>query len=231
MVEAQHRVSTLKVVDSLAEQALLEAMLEETKPPVPPECRHLHYLLATPFRYDGAYPKGSRFRRAGRTPGVYYASEKPRTAVAEMAFYRLLFFAESPATPWPANPAEFTAFSARYLTARGIDLMAMPLSVDRPLWTHPTDYDRCQPLADAARSAGIEIIRYKSARDLQAGANVALLLCKVFRRDTPQARQTWRLRMSSQGIQAICEFPDIRIEFSRDAFASDPRVANIDWER
>ena len=109
--------------------------------------------------------------------------------------------------------------------------MAMPLSVDRPLWTHPTDYDRCQALADAARSAEIEIIRYESARDLQAGANVALLACTVFRRDTPQARQTWRLRMSSQGIQAICEFPDIRIEFSRDAFASDPRVANIVWER
>ena len=36
--------------------------------------------------------------------------------------------------------------------------------------------------------------------------------------------------MSSQGIQALCEFPDIRIEFSRDAFASDPRVANIVWE-
>ena len=113
LVEAQHRVSTLKLVDSLAEQALLEELLETTKPPVPPECRHLHYLLATPFRY-GAYPKGSRFRRAGLTPGVYYASEAPETAVAEIAFYRLLFFAESPATPWPVNAAEFTAFAVPF---------------------------------------------------------------------------------------------------------------------
>ena len=90
LVEAQHRVSTLKLVDDLAEQALLEEIIEESKPPVPPECRHLDYLLATPFRYGAAYPRGSRFRRAGRTLGVFYAAEAPRTAVAEMAFYRLL---------------------------------------------------------------------------------------------------------------------------------------------
>ena len=51
MVEAQHVVSTLKVVDTLAEQERLERLLEETKPLVPPECRRLHYLLSTPFRY------------------------------------------------------------------------------------------------------------------------------------------------------------------------------------
>ncbi len=111
LVEAQHRVSTLKLVDTLAEQAALERLLEETKPPVPPECRHLHYLLATPFRYGAPYPQGSRFRRAGFTPGVYYASEHVETAVAEAAFHRLLFFADSPGTPWPANALELTAFS------------------------------------------------------------------------------------------------------------------------
>ena len=68
-VEAQHRVSTLKLVDSLAEQATLEDILEEIKPPVPEECRHLDHLLSTPFRYR-PYPTGSRFRRAGLTPGV-----------------------------------------------------------------------------------------------------------------------------------------------------------------
>ncbi len=105
LVEAQHRVSTLKLVDSVAEQELLENIIESSKPPLPPECRDLHYLLSTPFRYGAAYPTGSRFRRAGMTEGVFYASEAPHTAVAEMSFYRLLFFAESPDTPWPANPA------------------------------------------------------------------------------------------------------------------------------
>ena len=160
LVEAQHRVSTLKLVDLLAEQALLEELLETTKPPVPPECRHLHYLLATPFRY-GAYPKGSRFRRAGLTPGVYYASEAPETAVAEIAFYRLLFFAESPATPWPVNAAEFTAFAVPFAAERGLDLTLPPLAADRTTWTHPSEYEPCQALADAARAAGVNALRYE----------------------------------------------------------------------
>src|SRR5262245_47719716 len=123
LVEAQHRVSTLKIVDTLGEQALLEDLLEKTKPPVPAECQHLHYLLATPFRYGAPYPEGSRFRRAGFTPGVYYASENVETAVIEIAFHRLLFFAESPETPWPANALELSAFSVRFATGRAIDLM------------------------------------------------------------------------------------------------------------
>src|SRR5882757_3842114 len=122
LVEAQHHVSTLKLVDSVAEQNVLEDLIETTKPPLPPECRHLHYLMSTPFRYGAIYAAGSRFRHAGMTEGVFYASQTPQTAVAEMAFYRLLFFAESPSTPWPANPAEYTAFSARYATKKAIDL-------------------------------------------------------------------------------------------------------------
>src|SRR5688500_4352089 len=111
MVEAQHIASTMKLVDNPDEQDVLERLIDETKPAVPPECRHLNYLLFTPFRYR-PYPHGSRFRRAGWTPGVYYASAAETTAVAEMAFYRLLFFLESPATPWPVYPPHFHAFEA-----------------------------------------------------------------------------------------------------------------------
>src|SRR5699024_5291479 len=102
MVEAQHRVSTLKLVDGLDEQAVLETILEDTKPPMPAECRHLNYLLATPFRYR-PYPHGSRFRRAGPSPGVWYGAARPETAMAEMVFYRFLFLAESPDTPFPGT--------------------------------------------------------------------------------------------------------------------------------
>src|SRR5580704_15809002 len=143
LVEAQHRVSTLKLVDNLAEQQLLENLIEGTKPAVPPECRHLDYLLATPFRYGAEYPKGSRFRRPGKTPGVYYAAETPQTAAAEMAFYRLLFFAESPATPWPSDAAEYTAFAVSIATDSLVDLTEPPLVTDRTQWTDPIDYQPC----------------------------------------------------------------------------------------
>jgi hypothetical protein len=225
MVEAQHVVSTLKLVDSLPEQAVLEEELEATKPPVPPECRHLHYLLSTPFRYGSIYPGGSRFRSAGRTEGVFYASENPRTAVAELAFHRLLFFARSPATEPPANTfSEYTMFATAFRTPRALDLTRPPLSRDRKSWIHPTDYAACQALAQAARQCDVEILRYESARDPEEGANVALLSCRAFSAKAPQSRQTWRLRISPLGAQAICELPRLRFEFPRAVFAGDPRI-------
>jgi hypothetical protein len=231
LVEAQHRVSTLKLVDDLEEQSLLEDLIEATKPLLPPECRHLDYLLATPFRYGAEYPKGSRFRRAGRTLGVFYAAERPRTAIAEIAFYRLLFFAESPKTPWPDNAAEFTAFSASVSTGHAIDLTGPPLDADRAVWTQKMDYGACQALADAARAASIEAIRYESVRDPSRSANVAVLTCQAFALPKPVQRQTWRIRLSASGVQAICEFPLDRVGFSREVFAADPRIAGLQWDR
>jgi hypothetical protein len=222
MVEAQHRVSTLKLTDSLAEQELLEELIETTKPAIPPECRHLDFLLATPFRYDAEYPKGSRFRRAGRTLGVYYGAEHPTSAVAEMAFYRLLFFAESPDTPWPADAAEFTAFSARLVTERMLDLTQEPLCADAPIWTDLTDYSGCQAFADAARGAEAHVIRYASVRDPEKRANLAVLTGRAFARPLPLERQTWRMRLSRSGVQAVCEFPRQAVEYSRTAFVADP---------
>ncbi|MDX2224936.1 MAG: RES family NAD+ phosphorylase [Rhodospirillaceae bacterium] len=231
MVEAQHRVSTLKLTDTLAEQALLEDLVEKTKPSIPPECRRLHVLLATPFRYDAVYPRGSRFRRAGRTPGVFYAAETPATAIAETAFYRLLFFAESPATPWPSIAADYTAFSAALSTARLLDMTAAPLSRDERRWTDLIDYGPCQAFADDARSADADVIRYRSVRDPAEGVNLAVLMCRAFASPVPVERQTWRMRYSRTGVQAVCEFPQVAVEFARDAFAADPRIAGLDWER
>ena len=223
LVEAQHRVSTLKLVDTVEEQSVLEDLIQDTKPVLPAECAHLHYLLATPFRYGAAYPVGSRFRRAGLTEGVFYAAEEPHTAVAEIVFYRLLFYAESPGTPWPQNAAEYTAFSAAYATKKGIDLTAGKL--------HATDYEPCQRLADSSRAANVDIIRYLSVRDPRHGFNLALLTGRVFTKSKPVREQTWHIRLSDAGAQAICEAPRSRITFGRDAFAADPRITRLRWKR
>lgn len=230
VVEAQHRVSTMKLVDTLAEQSMLESLVDATKPPVPPDCQHLHYLLSTPFRYGAPYPAGSRFRRAGMTPGVFYASTTVSTAVAETAFHRLLFFADSPGTPWPRDAGDLTAFSVRFRTGSGIDITAPPFDIDRLRWTHPTDYAPCQELADSAREANVDVVRYDSARDA-AGINVALLACRAFPAKEPAERQTWRLNLNAHGARAVCEFPELRLEFTRQAFAADPRIAALRWER
>nr|MBA3949209.1 RES family NAD+ phosphorylase [Acidobacteriota bacterium] len=182
------------------------------------------------FRYGAPYPAGSRFRRAGLTRGVFYASEDVRTAVAEMAFHRLLFFADSPSTPWPTGAGGYTAFSAAVAVHAGLDLTAPPFDRDRAQWSDPTDYAPCQALADAAREAGVELLRYSSARHAR-GVNLAVMACAAFSAPLPLERQTWHLHIGASGVRAICEFPETRLAFDRQAFAADPRVSRLSWER
>ena len=223
-VEAQHRVSTLKLVDTLDEQTLLEELLEESKPVLPPDCAGLDYLLGTPFRYGAVYPHGSRFRRAGLTPGVFYGAEHVETALAEMAFYRLLFFAESPGTPLPRNAADYTGFAVALASQRAIDLMAPPYVDEAEKWTDPVDYAACQALADRARADGVEIIRYRSVREPQGRANLAVLNCAAFAQKTPGKYESWKLYMGPQSVTALRDFPRKRLDFARASFAADPRL-------
>lgn len=225
VVEAQHRSSTMRVTDTLEEQAILEDLIEEVKPPIPPACRGLHYLLYTPFRY-APYPHGSRFRRARQREGAFYASERVETAIAETAFYRLLFHLEAPAARLPARPTEHTAFRVPAATDRLIDLTAPPLVRDAALWRDPVRYGPCQDLADAARSARLQAIRYASVRDPQHRANVALLAPEAFAARAPHVTQTWRVFPRPDAVQAWRDFPDpLRLEFARADFADDPRIA------
>jgi hypothetical protein len=230
VVEAQHRISTMKITDTLAEQAVLEDLLEETKPPIPRECAHLDFLLSTPFRYSARNPYGSRFRRPNAESGVFYAAEQPSTAMAETAFHRTLFYAESPATPWPANASEYTAFSCAFKSSRVADIAKKPWLDDAGLY-HLCDYSASEVFADAARASGFEIIRYKSVRDPKGLANLALLRCTVFTKPQPIERMSWKLHLGAQGTRALCESPRLSIEYDRTAFASDPRLANFRWDR
>jgi hypothetical protein len=230
VVEAQSQISTMKLTDTLAEQTALENLIEASKAKVPVECTHLGYLLLTPFRYV-PYPFDSRFRRAGSADGVFYAAEAYETAIAEAAFYRLLFYAESPATPWPANPGEYTAFAVDIATARAIDLTQPPLNRDRTLWTELTDYKGCLDLADVARLAAIDVIRYESVRDPEGRANLAVLACRAFETNDVVGRQTWHLHFSRTGIRAACEAPAMTIPFGIQAFAADPRLAGMNLAR
>ena len=229
-VEAQHVVSTLQLVDTLDEQRLLEDILEETKPPVPPECQGLHYLYMTPFRY-GLYPNGSRFRRAGPTQGVYYVSEDPKTAIIETAFHLLLFYADSPRTPFPSRPSEHTVFDVPIRTQAAIDLTARPFSTANDLWAHPSDYEPCQQLEEAARKESIDLIGYASVRDPAHKPNAAILTCTAFAAKTPTQNQTWRLLFNKAGVHAICEFHGQKFSMPPQSWASEGRLSSFNWTR
>jgi RES domain len=220
----------MKLSDTLQEQDALERIIDDTKNSVPEECRHLGFLLFTPFRYT-PYPFNSRFRRSGAVEGVFYAAEATETAVAEAAFYRLLFYAESPKTPWPANANEHTAFAAAIATPLALDLTRKPLVAQHGAWTDLTDYEPCLHLAEVARAAKVEAIRYESVRDPAGRANIALLTCRAFAESDVVDRQTWHFHLSSTGIRAACEFPKQTLAFDRTTFGRDPRISQMRWER
>ena len=224
MVESQSRASTLSLTDTLEEQAVLEQLIEEVKPDFPPGCAGLHYLLATPFRY-APYPYGSRFRRAGQREGVFYGARRIETAAAELAFYRLLFFKESPDMKLPSRAVEHTAFSVR-VRGSAADLTRPPFAAERSRWEHLTEYADCQDLADQARAAGVEILIYRSVRDPRGGDNVALLTPKAFADTAYRRQETWRLFVRPHVVQAIREFPPAALEFKLIDFAADPRLAS-----
>ncbi|WP_299440093.1 RES family NAD+ phosphorylase [uncultured Rhodospira sp.] len=224
LVEDQWSAATVRITDSLDEQARLEQLLDQTKPPLPPACDGYHYLIATPFRYR-PYPKGSRFRRALQEDGVFYGSDRVQTALGEFCFYRLLFFLDAPQAKRPETPQQATAFKVRFRASRAIDLTTAPLSAEADLWSHPTDYGACQDLADDARAAGVDALRYRSVRCPDGGINSAILEIRAIVDRQPQVQQTWHVLVRETTVQAWCEFPRLRKEFSiADWATTDDRV-------
>ena len=175
--------------------------------------------------------QSARLHPALRAAGVYYSSSNSHVAIAELCFHRLLVFAESPDTKWPANAGEYTAFAADYATARSVDLTLPPFDSRATIWMHPIDYEPCQTLAEMARDADVELIRYASVRDPEHHANLAILACCAFAQSEPMAHATWRVLLGVNGARAVCELPRRRLDFNRDAFAADPRIASMQWER
>ena len=191
----------MRLVDSLDEQAALESILEESKPPLPPAVRRLHYLLATPFRYRPHL--GSRFR-APLDAGVWYGAEVLRTALAEKSYWRLRFLLDSPGTP-DLKPVPHTAFRAAVRSAAALDLTLAPLVRDHAVWTHRSSYQSTQAFARLAREAHIQIIRYQSVRDPQHEACVAVLDPAAFARSTPRSQETWFIAASRERVRCARE--------------------------
>ena len=197
VVEAQHQVSTRKLVDSLDEQILLEELIDRAKPPDVTRGA-LHYLLATPFRYP-PLPHGSRFG-ARRERGIWYGSETLRTVFAEVAYYRLVLF-EGTTADLGVVTTQLTAFTARAHSARGIDLVSTPFDAHRRVVASPSSYAQPQALGAAMRDAGVELFRYPSARDAERGVNIGAFSPAVFGSSKPRGFQTWTCTASRRRVE------------------------------
>lgn len=198
-VEAQHVVSTLRLVDTVDEQALLEDLLERSKPPLPPSRSPRHYLLTTPFRYRPHH--GSRFRRVGAL-GVWYGAETLEAACAEVAYWRHRFIADTTAYEDADLLTEHTLFQAQ-VRGRALDLMASPWRAARATWTHGSDYRQTQALAEAARERGVQWIRYESARAPGHRCAAVLDVEALSQGDALAPAQTWHCKASREGVMMV----------------------------
>ncbi len=214
VVEAQHRASTMRLVDTLDEQRALENLLEASKPPLPAAAAHLHYLLATPFRYPAPPPNGSRFRGIG-DPGVWYGADHVQTALAEVAYWRLRFLADSPATP-DLPPVAHTALRAS-VAGSAVVLADMPFARQRGHLEDPDSYGASQAFARVARDATIAMIRYRSVRDPAHRPCVAVLTPAAFRQGEPLEQHTWLIKVSRTQVLAETNFGAEHIAFEPTA--------------
>jgi hypothetical protein len=199
VVEAQHVIATRKLVDSDSEQAVLEELLEGSKPPLV-EGKSLHYLLTTPFRYP-PLRHGSRFgSRLER--GIWYGSKEQRTAFAEVAYYRLLFLSGTRAALAPLS-VDLSAFKVPIATRRGVDLTREPFLAERARIASKTNYKTSQRLGRDMRDAGVQAFLSFSARDSQDGVNVGVFSLEAFGAQRPRRLETWNCVAATDRVELV----------------------------
>ena len=197
-VEAQHVVSTMRLVDSAAEQDLLEQLLEGSKPALPPAARALHYLLATPFRYRP--PHASRFR-APHSPGQWYGAQTLYAACAEVAYWRHRFILDSAGLAGRELLTEHTFFQGA-IQGLAIDLTQPPWDQAQALWTHDSDYRAPQAVARSAQIRGVQWLAYASVR--APGHRCAVVFDPASLAEPPggldATQQTWHCKATAQRV-------------------------------
>jgi hypothetical protein len=187
----------MKLVDSIAEQDVLEALLENNKPLVPADAENLDYLLAAPFRY-AARAGGSRFR-AETDPGVFYGAENTATACAELGYWRWKFLRDAVDLE-SLEPVAHTAFRVKIATDV-VDLRNPPYSENKPIWMHPTNYKPTQSFAQIARKNELGGIVYQSVRNPESSWCIAALKPTAFANRKPdKQKQTWWLSVQPGAV-------------------------------
>lgn len=208
-VEAQHRVATMRLADSLDDQLILEEMLEQSKPKRAPG-NSKDYLIFTPFRYSSKY--SSRFRPANEL-GAWHGADTPETVAAEIAHWRWRFVLDSNHSM--ENRVEFTFFQAQF-SGEELNLTEPPWNQFRNIWRDPSDYSQCHRLSTELRqlNASVQSIRYESARDPNNGICQIVFDENALRRPNKNLQQTWVCQTSKSGARLFHDSDFLEFSFS-----------------
>lgn len=202
-VEAQHVVSTMRLVDTPAEQDLLEELLERSKPPMPVAAQPKHYLLATPFRYSPAHP--SRFRPAN-SRGQWYGAQNVYAACAEVAYWRHRFILDSATMLDQVLLTEHSFFQA-VIEGASVDLMAPPWVQAREGWTHGSDYSANHAVAAEAQRRQVQWLSYESVRAPGERCAVAFDVDSLYepRQGLDPTIRRWVCKATRNSVMLACE--------------------------
>ncbi len=216
VVESQHIVSTRKLTDSDAEQAVLEELIDRVKPPAPEgdAFAGLHYLLMTPFRHP-PLRHGSRFGTTSAR-GIWYGSLELETCLAEVAYYRLLFLAGTEAQIAPIT-VELTGFAVRVRTKKSIDLTRAPFRAYERELASRTSYRATHSIGQEMREAGVRAFVFVSARASTRKKNIGLFE-PAFAGKSPRRLETW-----------IATTDETKVEFARKTFGT--RAPSLRFDR
>ncbi len=212
IVELQEKISTRKLVDSIAEQKALEELIEESKPAISISQIGFHPLLYTPFRYP-PLKHGSRFGKKTE-PSLWYGSLSIATATAEKAFYQLAFINAS-AGNFGFVTSPMTIFSVKLKIIKGVKLNEEPFTQYKEEMSSPTNYGNSQLLGTRMRTSNLDGFTFISARDAKMGVNIGLFKMNAFANKNPDARsfQTWQ-----------CNTTKINVEFIQTGSVKDPVI-------
>ncbi|MFT4929882.1 MAG: hypothetical protein ACI8WB_006017 [Phenylobacterium sp.] len=238
IVETQAYAATTTLVDDLNEQALLEQMLDEVKPPYKTmgHAQTLHYLISTPFRYP-PLKYGSRFG-SRYMAGYFYASEDELTSLAECAYYRFCFLAAM-SEPYRATiQSDHMMFSVSVSSHCAADLTKVSTGFIIDSLKGQRDYSFTQALGKMlVEEHSAKVIRYFSARssvrtsaktteDANVGINVAIATPSEITSAKPENSVNWIchtteevISFNSRGLQCV-SFP--RSQFCVNGEFSQP---------
>ena len=233
-VESQEDAATLGIVDSLAEQDALEAMLEQAKPAYRVGTEQMHYLLKTAFRYP-PLKYGSRFGTQFM-PSYFYASEQFKTALCETAYYRFLFLEHMQNAYQAPVRSEYSLFKVTVSSNACLDLTMTKFNKVKNELADPQSYARSHQVGKWAmdRVPPAELICFYSARRTHA-KNVAIAEPRVIRSKQPRGLRSW-LCLTTWDVQNPLnsnvsfrsrESPEVHLFQRRDYCDSEGRLLMV----
>lgn len=201
VVEAQHILNSRDLVDTLEEYDILEELLDNSKPTIQTHTKILDPLIFTPFRYP-PLEYGSRFGRIFE-PSLWYGSLDIKTALTEVAYYRLKFNQDTEAELGYVDTL-LTAFNVCIKTKQGIDLTELLFSKYQDDISSKTSYSASQLLGSDMRENHIDAFIFYSARTQQPEKNIGIYSMDVFHQKKGRYsyhQQTWKCVSSTEDVQ------------------------------